>query len=143
MSNNGTMSYVIAMLRQINQTTLTLSQNQNLLFEQFKSLGQKVDNNYIKLDEKINQLDKKFDGKVDQLDNKIDQLEKKFDNKIDQLEKKFDNKIDQLEKKFDNKIDQLEQTILSMQKEIKDMHEDITTIYTLETDSRKKLQKIM
>lgn len=118
MSNNGTMSYVISMLRQINQTTLTLSQNQNLLFEQFKSLEQKVDNNYIKLDKKI-------------------------DDKIDQLDKKFDDKIDHLDKKFDNKIDQLEQIILSMQKEIKDMREDITTIYTLETDSRKKLQKIM
>lgn len=118
MSNNGTMSYIIGMLRQINQTVLTLSQNQNLLFEQFKSLEQKVDNNYIKLDKKI-------------------------DSKIDQLDKKFDNKINQLDKKFDSKINQLEKTILIMQKEIKDMHEDITTIYTLETDSRKKLQRIM
>lgn len=114
MSNNGTMSYIISMLRQINQTTSALSQNQNLLFEQFKTLEQKVDNNYIKLDEKINQIDKKFDSKIDELD-----------------------------KKFDNKINQLEQTILSMQKEIKDMHEDITTIYALETDSRKKIEKII
>ncbi len=132
MPTNGTMSYIISMLRQINQTTSVLSQNQNLLFEQFKILEQKVDKNYIKLDEKINQLDKKFDDKIDKLD-------KKFDEKIDKL----DNKINQIDKKFDNKINQLEQTIVSMQKEIKDMHEDITTIYTLETDSRKKLQKIM
>ena len=110
MPTNGTMSYIISMLRQINQTTSVLSQNQNLLFEQFKILEQKVDKNYIKLDEKIDKLD---------------------------------NKINQIDKKFDNKINQLEQTIVSMQKEIKDMHEDITTIYTLETDSRKKLQKIM
>lgn len=96
MSNNGTMSYVISMLRQINQTTLTLSQNQNLLFEQFKSLDQKIN-----------------------------------------------DKINGLDEKFDNKINELQQTVSSMQKEIKDMHEDITTIYTLETDSRKKLQKIM
>lgn len=96
MSNNGTMSYVISMLRQINQTTLTLSQNQNLLFEQFKSLDQKIN-----------------------------------------------DKINGLDEKFDNKINELQQTVSSMQKEIKDMHEDITTIYTLETDSRKKSQKIM
>lgn len=132
MPTNGTMSYVISMLRQINQTTSVLSQNQNLLLEQFKSLEQKVDNNYIKLDEKINQLDKKFDDKIDKLD-------KKFDEKIDNL----DNKINQIDKKFDNKINQLEQTIASMQKEIKDMHEDILTIYTLETDSREKPHKIM
>lgn len=103
MSNNGTMSYVISMLRQINQTTLTLSQNQNLLFEQFKFLQQKVDDNYYKLDNKINELDEKFN----------------------------------------NKFNELQKTVSCMQKEIKDMHEDITTIYTLETDSRKKLQKIM
>lgn len=121
MPSNGTMSYVISMLRQINQTTSVLSQNQNLLFEQFKSLEQKVDSNYIKLDEKINQLDKKFDEKIDNLDNKINQIDKKFDNKINQLE----------------------QTIVSMQKEIKDMHEDIITIYALETDSRKKIEKII
>lgn len=118
MSNNGTMSYVISMLRQINQTTLALSQNQNLLFEQFESLDQKIDN-------------------------KINEIDKKFDNKIDELDKKFDNKINELDKKFDNKFNELQRTVLSMQKEIKDMHEDITTIYTLEIDSRKKLQRIM
>ena len=107
MSNNGTMSYVISMLRQINQTTLALSQNQNLLFEQFESLDQKIDN------------------------------------KINEIDKKFDNKINELDKKFDNKFNELQRTVLSMQKEIKDMHEDITTIYTLEIDSRKKLQRIM
>lgn len=135
MPNNKTMSYVVSMLRQINQTTSVLSQNQNLLFEQFKTLEQKVDSNYIKLDEKINQLDKKFDDKIDKLDQKIDKLEQKVNSNYIKLDQKIERNT--------TMILELQKTVLSMQKEIKDMHEDITTIYTLETDSRKKLQKIM
>ena len=135
MPNNETMSYVVSMLRQINQTTSVLSQNQNLLFEQFKTLEQKVDSNYIKLDEKINQLDKKFDDKIDKLDQKIDKLEQKVNSNYIKLDQKIERNT--------TMVLELQKTVLSMQKEIKDMHEDITTIYTLETDSRKKLQKIM
>ena len=64
MENKENTSYIIETLGQMQQTLITLSQNQTLLFEQYKALDKKIDSNYTKLDTKINNNYAKLDAKI-------------------------------------------------------------------------------
>ncbi|MBO5479352.1 MAG: hypothetical protein J6A04_06685 [Clostridia bacterium] len=120
MENLENSSYALEMLKQINQTTLTLSQNQSMLFEQYKTLNEKFD-----------QLEKKVDDNYAKLDKKID------DNYL-KLDKKIDVNCSMLEKK----IDQNYANIIILQNNVKDLRTDIDTVYILEKDSRNKIQQL-
>jgi DNA anti-recombination protein RmuC len=179
MENQDTMNYIVDMLKQINQTTLVLSQNQVLLFDQVKALNEK----YEKLDAKIDTVDQKIDDRCDALDQKIDDrcdaldqkiddrcdaLDQKIDDRCDALDQKIDSRCDDLDQKFDDRCDALDtkyeglsqkldryyeenrkdhykmmQQIAGIQKDVKDLRTDIDTVYDLEKDSQKKIEKLM
>lgn len=48
-----TTSYILNTLAEVKQTTVTLSKNQDKLFEQYEFLNKQIDDNYSKLDKKI------------------------------------------------------------------------------------------
>lgn len=113
MENQENMTYVVAMLKQISQTTLSLSQSQTMLIEQYKSLDQKYDS----LDKKVGTLEQKYDS----LDEKLDKYYE-------------ENRREHFE---------MRNILAHIQHDIKDLRTDIDTVYDLEKDSRKKIDHLI
>lgn len=99
MENNENTTVVIDMLKQI---TVTLSQNQTILFDQIKSLNEKVNEQYKTLNDK---MDRHYE----------------------------ENRLEHIE---------MRKILFNIQKEVKDLRDDVDTIYDLEKDSRKKIRKL-
>jgi hypothetical protein len=172
MENQETMTYVVDMLKQINQTTLVLAQNQTLLSDQIKFLDKKIDTRCDELDKKIDarcdELDKKIDGLDKKFDARCDELDKKIDARCDELDKKIDARCDELDKKIDARCDELDakyeglsqkldryyeenrkehykmmHLISGLQKDVTNLRTDIDTVYVLEKDSQKMIEKLI
>lgn len=99
MENNENTTVVIDMLKQI---TVTLSQNQTILFDQIKSLNEKVNEQYKTLNDK---MDRHYE----------------------------ENRLEHIE---------MRKILFNIQKDVKDLRDDVDTIYDLEKDSRKKIRKL-
>ena len=121
MENNETTTIVIDMLKQI---TATLSQNQTILFDQYKSMNEKINEQYQilnnKMDEQYNALNDKMDKQYKTLNDKID---KHYE----------ENRLEHIE---------IRNILSSIQKDVKDLRDDVDTIYALEKDSRKTIRKL-
>ncbi|MCI8481980.1 MAG: hypothetical protein HFJ27_02610 [Clostridia bacterium] len=168
MENLKNTSYIIQLLTEIQKTTIVLSQNQTILFDEFKALNEKVDNldkkiddRYAKLDKKIDdiytELDKKINDNYAKLNKKIDDCYAKLDKKIDDIYTELDKKINDNYAKLDKKIDdcyakidlnrraifRIENILSLIQKDVKDLRTDIDTVYDLEKDSRQKLKHLL
>ncbi len=135
MENLKNTSYIIQLLTEIQKTTIVLSQNQTILFDEFKALNEKVDN-----------LDKKIDDRYAKLDKKIDDIYTELDKKINDNYAKLDKKIDDCYAKIDlnrRAIFRIENILSLIQKDVKDLRTDIDTVYDLEKDSRQKLKHLL
>lgn len=117
MENNENTTIVIDMLKQI---TATLSKNQTILFNQIKSL----------------------DDKYQLLNNKMDEQYKDLNDKMDEQYKTLNDKMDKHYE--ENRLEHIEirNILFNIQKDVKDLRDDVDTIYDLEKDSRKKIRKL-
>lgn len=112
MENQENTVYMMNVLKEIHHTTIVLSQNQSTLFNEFKTLNEKID-----------KLDQKIDDNYAKLDKKIDDNSAKID-------------------KNRQAIFRVQNILCHIQKEIKDLRTDIDIVYDLENDSRKKLKHL-
>ena len=139
MENKENVSYIIETLGQMQQTLTTLTQNQTLLFEQYKALDKKIDDTYLK-------LDKKIDSNYSKLDKKIDSNYSKLDKKIDDTYSKLDTKIDNNYAKITKNYEAIQQNyaaIIGVKKDVKDLRTDVDIVYDLEKDSRKQIRQLL
>ncbi len=117
MDNQKNMTYLIDMVKQIHETTLSLDQK---IDERFDTLDTKIDTRYDALDQKI-------DARCDVLDARCDSLDTKIDKYYEQNRKEH----------FE-----MRNMLAHIQNDIKDLRTDIDTVYDLEKDSRKQLRKL-
>lgn len=113
MDNAETTNYIINTLGYISKDISSLKENVHLLNQQVDSLNQQVGS---------------LNRKVDSLDQKVDSLDQKVDNHYEINRKEH----------FEMK-----NMMFQMQKDIKDLRTDIDTVYDLENDSRKTIQKLL
>lgn len=118
MENNETTTIVIDMLKQI---TTTLSQNQTILFDQIKSMHKGIQSLNDKMDSQYKTLNDKMDNQYKTLNDKIDRNYE-------------ENRLEHIE---------IRNILSSIQKDVKDLRDDVDTIYALERDSRKTIRKLM
>lgn len=144
MENNENTTIVIDMLKQI---TTTLSQNQTILFDQYNSMNKKIDEQYKTLNDK---MDKQYKTLNDKMDKQYKALNNKMDKQYKVLNDKMDKQYETLNEKIDrhyeeNRLEHIEirNILSSIQKDVKDLRDDVDTIYALEKDSRKKIRKLM
>lgn len=128
MENNENTTIVIDMLKQI---TATLSKNQTILFNQIKSL-----------DDKYQLLNNKMDKQYKDLNDKMDEQYKTLNDKMDEQYKTLNDKMDKHYE--ENRLEHIEirNILFNIQKDVKDLRDDVDTIYDLEKDSRKKIRKL-
>ncbi len=155
MENSENTTIVIDMLKQI---TTTLSQNQTILFDQYNSMNKKINEQYQflnnKMDEQYKALNEKMDKQYETLNNKMDKQYETLNNKMDKQYETLNNKMDKQYKALDEKIDkhyeenrlehiEIRNILSSIQKDVKDLRDDVDTIYALEKDSRKTIRKLL
>ena len=128
MENKENVSYIIETLGQMQQTLTTLTQNQTLLFEQYKALDKKIDDTYLKLDKKI--------------DSNYSKLDKKIDSNYSKLDKKIDDTYSKITKNYEA-IQQNYAAIIGVKKDVKDLRTDVDIVYDLEKDSRKQIRQLL
>lgn len=139
MDNQKNMTYLIDMVKQIHETTLSLDQK---IDARYDALDQKIDERYDAIDQKIDErydaLDQKIDTRCDALDARCDALDQKIDARCDSL----DAKIDKYYKENRKEHFEMRNMLAHIQNDIKDLRTDIDTVYDLERDSRKQLRKL-
>lgn len=129
MENNENTTIVINMLKQI---TTTLSQNQTILFDQIKSMHKGLQLLNDKMDNQYKTLNDKMDSQYKTLNDKMDKQYKTLNDKIDRNYE--ENRLEHIE---------IRNILSSIQKDVKDLRDDVDTIYALEKDSRKTIRKLM
>lgn len=117
MDNQKMITYLVDMVKQIHETTISLVHGQ-------ESLDRKID-------ERCNALDQKIDERCNALDQKIDARCDAIDAKIDKYYE--ENRKEHFE---------MRKLLAHIQNDIKDLRTDIDTVYDLEKDSRKQLRKL-
>lgn len=113
MDNQKTITYLVDMVKQIHETTISLVHGQ-------ESLDRKID-------ERCNALDQKIDARCDALDARCDSIDAKIDKYYEENRKEH----------FE-----MRKLLAHIQNDIKDLRTDIDTVYDLEKDSRKQLRKL-
>ena len=146
MDNQKNMTYLIDMVKQIHETTLSLDQK---IDARYDALDQKIDTRCDALDQKIDErydaLDQKIDARCDALDARCDALDQKIDTRCDALDARCDSldaKIDKYYEENRKEHFEMRNMLAHIQNDIKDLRTDIDTVYDLERDSRKQLRKL-